>query len=105
IKSGEPGEFQIKISPNQARNLIRLLDTNFMDLWKQANTYQMSDEIEYFAKMVKEKGEALNIGLLISYGQNLGEAVDHFDLEKMDVYLKQFPAVIKNLKTILAEKT
>jgi len=97
-------EETINLNPSEAKELLNLIDGVLMHDWKQANTYQMSDEIEGFAKLVKQTGEDFMLNGFISYGQNLGEAMDHFDLEKMDSYLKQFPAVINKLKSRIDEK-
>lgn len=105
IKEDEIAEASVSLTTKQSQELLKLLDNDFMNLWKQANKYQMSDEIEHFAQVVKAKGDELNIAQLMSYGQNLCEAVDHFDLEKMDAYLKQFPFVVERLKTLLTEKS
>jgi CheY-like chemotaxis protein len=82
---------------DQQAKLNELLENKLGKQWLNASEYQMSDEIESFAKNCKHAGTEFNIGLLIEYGENLFTYVDSFDLEMMDKSLKAWPKMIKGL--------
>ena len=71
--------------------------------WKEANTYQMSDEIEKLARMIMDTGDKFKFITLRDFGSQLAEAVDHFDLEIMDSLLKNYPNMIHKLKNKCCE--
>lgn len=94
---------KINLTTSQAEEVNTKINDELQKMWEQANTYQMSDEIELFAKTVQETGEAYRLSLLTDYGAALGDAVDHFELEKMDSLLKQFPGLLKKLQKMILE--
>jgi PAS domain S-box-containing protein len=96
-------EKELKISPVTAKELIGELDGKLYELWHQANTHQMSDEIELFAETVISSGLNFGVDVLTEYGEQLHDAVDHFDLDGMDKSLKRFPGLLNSLKKQLEE--
>jgi PAS domain S-box-containing protein len=101
----EENDQQLSLTKEDADTLLQLLNGDLYALWEKANTYQMSDEIEFFAQQVISAGEKTHANRIVNYGKSLGDAVDHFDLEKMDSLLKQFPIMKKNITRELNEKT
>lgn len=91
----------LEIPAGDAEELLRVLDNELKELWEQANTYQMSDEIELFADRTQQAGEQFGVKPLADYGESLADAVDHFDLERMDTLLKQFPTLHTRLRKAL----
>ncbi len=92
-----------KLTKEEIMRLLKLIDGKLYEQWKEANTYQMSDEIEKFAKMIMVTGEKFKYTALYNFGNQLAEAVDHFDLEIMDSLLKNYPNMIHKLKNKCCE--
>lgn len=99
----KPVSEEIQISKENAEKLLGELDGKLHEMWHQANTHQMSDEIELFAKEVISSGKSFGIKVLEEYGEALYDAVDHFDLDGMDKGLQQFPHLIKSITKRLKE--
>ena len=100
----KPDDEDIFLSPLQLGKLNRVLNNSLEKQWLNASEYQMSDEIESFAKNVKQAGTKFNIKLLIEYGENLFTYVDSFDLEMMDKSLKYWPEMIRRLRKLVKVK-
>ncbi len=94
----------IELSTRQTSELINLIDGDLKAKWNEAMLYQMSDEIEAFARKLKSTGELYQISELVKYGNELLLYVDNFDLEKMDKSLKLYPKFTKEIKKRLAPK-
>ncbi|OQX78184.1 MAG: hypothetical protein B6D64_07220 [Bacteroidetes bacterium 4484_276] len=100
----ESPEKEIFLTPAQANKLIDEIGPNLQKQWKDAISYQMSDEIESFAANVKNTGIEFNIEALTEYGDNLLTYVDNFDLELMDKSLKGYPEMIKSIIKAVNQK-
>jgi len=100
----KPDNEDIFLSSQQLEKLNRVLNNSLEKQWLNASEYQMSDEIESFAKNVKQAGTKFNIKLLIEYGENLFTYVDSFDLEMMDKSLKYWPEMIRRLRKLVKVK-
>ncbi len=83
----------LTLSPQQQQQWNERLHESLIREWKNTVEYQMSDQIEAFARHVRQAGIDLDIPQLTVYGEDLLHYVDAFDLEKMDRALKSFPAL------------
>ncbi len=100
-KSEHSGE--LKMLKKDAKKLIDELEGHLFTMWKTANTYQMSDEIEIFSEALISAGSSYKVQVLNQFGQSLYDAVDRFDLEAMDANLKKYPALLNSLKKRLED--
>jgi len=91
-----------ELGSRQTNELINLIEGDLKAKWDEAMLYQMSDEIETFARKLKSTGEQYQIDELVKYGDDLFLYVDNFDLEKMDKSLKMYPKFTKELKKRLS---
>lgn len=98
IEPIEVGKEISKLPKAKIAKLLKLLDGTLHQKWHEANTYQMSDELESFAKLTMNTGKEFKLTALQDFGANLAEAVDHFDLETMDKLLKSYPKLIDKYK-------
>jgi CheY-like chemotaxis protein len=87
-----------KLSKTKCTKLIKLLDGSIYQKWYEANTYQMSDEIEKFARLILDTGKEFKLVVFEDFGTDLAEAIDHFDLETMDRLLKSFPDLSEKIR-------
>ncbi len=94
----------ISLSPKLAQKLSIEIEKELLPMWEQANTFQMSDEIEAFATRIKYIGKHYKLLIFTNYGTELGNAVSHFDVEKMDSQLRLFPEIAKQLQNRISEK-
>ena len=82
---------------------MQLFNGNLLNLWKEANEFQMSDGMEAFARNVKNTGENFGIEDLTRFGDDLLHFVDNFDLNKMDKSLKDYPKLIKKIRETITK--
>ena len=66
-------------------------------------TNQMSDEIEALADRILQTGKDFNLAPFIFFGEKLTEAIDRFDLDEMEKYLKKVPELLQSTENILQE--
>jgi PAS domain S-box-containing protein len=91
---------QTTINPEEKIKLLEILRNELWQKWDKANTFQMSDEIEILAESMIATGEKFKIDIPSSWGKNLAEAVESFDLETMDKLLKSYPALVQTIDNL-----
>lgn len=55
------------------------------------------DEIERFARRLKDWADAGQWSALRAYAESLGQQVQEFDLDRLPTTLQGFPAIIRSL--------
>ncbi|NCA85585.1 MAG: PAS domain S-box protein [Clostridia bacterium] len=92
-----------ELTAGQRSELKALVADVLYEKWNQAMTYQMSDEIEALAGMVLQTGTDFNLPAFTLLGDRLTEAIDRFDLDEMEKYLKKVPELLQSTKKMLLE--
>lgn len=90
-----------ELTARQQSELKAMVSGVLYQKWDQAMTYQMSDEIEALAGMILQTGKDFNLAPFIFFGEKLTEAIDRFDLDEMEKYLKKVPELLQSTEKIL----
>ena len=90
-----------KLTIRQQSELKALVSGELYEKWDQAMTNQMSDEIEALADRILQTGKDFNLAPFIFFGEKLTEAIDRFDLDEMEKYLKKVPELLQSTENIL----
>jgi len=69
-----------------------------MQLWKAVRQNGVFDEIEDFARRIKELGEHHSLSILGKFGNDLLTHVACFDIDRIEASLDDYPHVIERLK-------
>ncbi len=98
-KTGPEIDSQTDQAPDEhLSDLLSLLETQGMDLWKSAVQNDLFEEIEAFALQIKTWGQDYSRKRVLDYSETLLFRVNSFDIEKIQEYLTQFPELLQNLK-------
>jgi PAS domain S-box-containing protein len=92
-----------ELTAAQQLELKILVTGKLFEKWNQAMTYQMSDEIEDLAGMIVKAGADFDLPAFTFLGDKLTEAIDRFDLDEMERYLKKVPVLLQSTEKILEE--
>lgn len=92
-----------ELTTRQQSELKALVSGELYEKWNLAMTYQMSDEIEALADRILQVGKDFNLAPFIFFGEKLTEAIDRFDLDEMEKYLKKVPELLQSTENILQE--
>ncbi len=87
----------------QQSELKALVSGELYEKWDKAMTYQMSDEIEDLAKMILQIGKDFTLTPFTFLGEKLTEAIDRFDLDEMERYLKKVPELLQSTEILLQQ--
>jgi PAS domain S-box-containing protein len=79
-------------------NILRILESELMPIWKTFENQQPIDEVEDFAKKIREIGQEQSCESIISYGNLLVRAINNFDIDAMLKNLSDFPKLISTFK-------
>ncbi len=81
-------------------DIIKRLETEFTGLWDYASKSNNFKKIKQFADQIQYFGEAEDVSILQTYGQDLEMFTDSFDIEKMQVHLENYPDLVQRLKEV-----
>jgi PAS domain S-box-containing protein len=88
----------INLPNDQIDALRKTIETDLMAGWEKAYRYQLSDEMKQFAENVGKAGHDFNLPVLNEFSENFLDALDSFELVKMENCLKHFPQIIEKIK-------
>jgi PAS domain S-box-containing protein len=91
-------DLKITITSEKANELIHSIDNQLLPKWKKAFRHQLSDDMLDFAQLVIQTGKHLEINELEDFGTGFLTALDNFEINTMESYLKSFPQFIEQLK-------
>ncbi len=97
-----PPEPAGEISIEQSRGIdeiMKNLETYFMEEFESVRQSGFFNEIESFAERVKAFGEQYDVRLIVEYAEELLIHVGSFDIEKMNGKLNGFPNLLQRLKS------
>jgi PAS domain S-box-containing protein len=92
-----------ELSAKKLSELKMLVSGELYEKWNQAMTYQMSDEIEALAGMIVQTGTDFDLPAFTLLGDKLTEAIDRFDLDEMEKFLKKVPELLQSTEKILQQ--
>ncbi|MCP4135853.1 MAG: response regulator [bacterium] len=107
VKS-EEREKTSDISPEILEKLPEIVDrleNEYMVLWKSASETGFFDNIEEFARQIKEFGEECLLEILQQYGNDLSIQVSSFDIENINVMLDSYPGLVKKIRHLSLAKS
>ncbi|HEY9124580.1 MAG TPA: ATP-binding protein, partial [Bacteroidales bacterium] len=78
--------------------LFKILESEMMPIWETFESQQPLDEVEGFAKKIREIGQEYSCEPVISYGNLLVRAINNFDIDAMLKNLNDFPKLISTFK-------
>ncbi|MCP3872958.1 MAG: PAS domain S-box protein, partial [Desulfobacteraceae bacterium] len=85
--------------------LIRILDSEYLDQWNKFAKRQPIQEVEKFGKDLRDLGLEFKINPLIDYGERLLIYVDNFDVAGMLIMIDEFTFLMSQLKAINKENS
>jgi CheY-like chemotaxis protein len=92
-----PMESETDIDP-AARQKLAEMETALLEEWAQINESFFLDEIEDFAKKIKELGRELPVEALFRWGENLYRQARIIDMKDLPRTLSEFPELLAALK-------
>jgi PAS domain S-box-containing protein len=82
-------------------DLIKLLDTDYFNIWKSFEIRQPMGDIKRFGNDLVSLGTKHRSNLITQYGKDLINATESFNIEAILVLLKQYNSNIEKLKKIM----
>lgn len=89
------------IDKQQLALLFNHFQTDIDEIWRQATQSNSMTDIKYFAHEMARLASDHHIALLDRYASQLLERIDAFDIEGMQILLKQFPAMREQLQQVI----
>ncbi|MCP4154687.1 MAG: hypothetical protein GY757_43590, partial [bacterium] len=91
------------LTPEKFTRVMEKLEKNLTPRWHKANKTFMLDEIEEFAKQMRELGTEYGITILSGWGERLLKEKLHFDMEKVAETMDSFPDLVKEVAALVPE--
>ncbi len=91
-----PGEELTKLP-----KVIALLENEFYTRWETVRSKQRVPDIENFARQLRTLGEEHMVQLLTAFGTELLTHIKGFDIDRINMSLKDYPNLIASIKTKL----
>lgn len=92
-------DYYSNISQNKRYlEMISKLETDIYSLWQKTNRTGFIDEIANFGKLLKVFGADFSVLIIEKYADRIFEYANNFDIEKMSMFMKNFPALITQIK-------
>ena len=80
---------------------IGIIEEEWMADWAKLQKKQPMKEVESFGMKIRNAGEEYQIPYLSSFGLQIIQAVEAFDIEQIRIQIKEFPGIIEKLKKLL----
>ncbi|MBF0100657.1 MAG: PAS domain S-box protein [Desulfobacterales bacterium] len=81
-------------------NVLSLLDESFMSEWETVRKKQNIRDIETLARRIKAIGEAEDVDIMTTYGNDLLKYIDAFDIEQVELCFQNFPNLMHRLRNL-----
>jgi CheY-like chemotaxis protein len=89
------GEIAISAIPDADSRVVKMiLEHELMDVWGTFKEQQPLEDVEDFAKKIRDLGKNYNLEILISYGNRLLTSINNFDIDTMSKTLSDFPKLL-----------
>jgi len=97
----EPKVFQISSATTKhIDEIVRILDIDLYNEWKKVKSGGFIDEIANFGNQIINLGNKYSFEQLISFGKELLESTESFDVNSMKRTLNAFPYLIDSVKNL-----
>ncbi len=80
--------------------LIQTFENQFTSNWTALKKRQPIGEIKEFSKNIIAAGKLHNANFIIRYGEEMLNAAENFNIDKVLTLLKEYPKLIKNLNNL-----
>ncbi|MGE0084627.1 MAG: ATP-binding protein [Desulfococcaceae bacterium] len=80
--------------------LLHLLESEFTPKWETARQNGFFDDIAEFSELIRKTGQEYGVEMLDKFGQELGQQVSSFDIEKINMTLDAYPELVKNIRAL-----
>jgi len=80
--------------------LIQTFENQFTSNWTALKKRQPIGEIKEFSKNIIAAGKLHHANFIISYGEEMLNAAENFNIDKVLTLLKEYPKLIKNLNNL-----
>ena len=81
-------------------DVLAQLEQALLPQWEQLQTIQPVNAVNQFGSDLKTLGERYQLALLADYGTKLSTAIEYFDVTTMRMTLREFPSLIRKLKSL-----
>ncbi|MCP3887360.1 MAG: response regulator, partial [Desulfobulbaceae bacterium] len=85
--------------------LIRILNSEYMDQWKEFAKRQPIEEVKKFGKDLKDLGREFEINPLVDYGKSLLVDIDNFDVATMQITINNFLLLRSKIEALIEENS
>ncbi|MBN1413357.1 MAG: response regulator [Spirochaetales bacterium] len=80
-----------------ASGLVKKLKADMIPLWESLNGAFDMDDLDKFARQIRDLSEGYNNAQLKSYADKLFECIQNFDIKSMNAAIKDFPEVVARI--------
>ncbi|PID73729.1 MAG: hypothetical protein CSB33_02160 [Desulfobacterales bacterium] len=88
------------IQRHRLPRIIAELEGDLREEWRQARQKGFFDDISEFARQIMQAGDAWQLAVVRSFGQELAVQASTFDIEKINLILDTYPRLIQRLKAL-----
>jgi PAS domain S-box-containing protein len=92
------GQKLTKLEKQNSRELIRILEEEFMPVYHETMSKQVISQIELFGKNLHQLGDKFASDVVADYGSDICSYAETFDIEELIIKLRVFPEIIDILK-------
>jgi signal transduction histidine kinase/CheY-like chemotaxis protein len=93
-------EAVVALDQEQLRAIIEDLQNKYMQIWLSTKKHLFFDDIDQFARQIRELGEKHSLIVMKRYGEDLSNHVQNFDVENMNLVLNAYPQLIEKIKSL-----
>jgi two-component system, NarL family, sensor histidine kinase EvgS len=101
VEKNENQQVDVELLPDelliQIPKILQVLEQEFLPQWENFQVLQPAKEVKRFGEGIKALGDDINFQLLVEYGKELLEHLDHIDIINIRKTLSQFPKLIQQL--------
>ena len=81
--------------------LLKHFQTDIDEIWRMATKSNSMTDIKHFAHAIARLASSYQIDTLDRYASQLLERIDAFDIEGMQILLKQFPSMCSDIQQVI----
>ncbi len=86
--------------PVQLPLLVERLEGGLTSRWNLIKRTLMPDEVQAFAKEVRELGETHHLPILVQWGNRLFKEIKGFEMRKVGQTIQSFPELVEAVRTL-----
>ncbi|WP_292361908.1 MULTISPECIES: transporter substrate-binding domain-containing protein [unclassified Methylophaga] len=90
-----------QLNKQQLMSLLKHFQTDIDEIWRMATKSNSMTDIKHFAHAIARLAGSYQIDTLDRYASQLLERIDAFDIEGMQILLKQFPSMCSDIQQVI----